>query len=91
MVQKRSYKQYSKEFKEEAVALIRDQSYSVAEASKSLGVASNMLYRWKKINKSNCRQVRKQWDGLLLTLAIRRRCAKMVSVNLVVFMSLLEC
>ncbi|WP_159238864.1 IS3 family transposase [Zhongshania aliphaticivorans] len=47
MGQKRSYKQYSKEFKEEAVALIRDQGYSVAEASKSLGVASNMLYRWK--------------------------------------------
>ena len=44
MGQKRSYKQYSKEFKEEAVALIRDQGYSVAEASKSLGVASNMLY-----------------------------------------------
>ncbi|MAY37899.1 IS3 family transposase [Spongiibacter sp.] len=47
MGQKRSYKQYSKEFKEEAVALIRDQGYSVAEASKSLGVASNILYRWK--------------------------------------------
>jgi transposase len=47
MGQKRSYKQYSKEFKEEAVGLIRDQGYSVAEASKSLGVASNMLYRWK--------------------------------------------
>lgn len=39
MRQKRGYKQYSKEFKEEAVALIRDQGYSVAEASKSLGVA----------------------------------------------------
>ena len=47
MGQKRSYKQYSKELKEEAVALIRDQGYSVAEASKSLGVASNILYRWK--------------------------------------------
>jgi transposase len=47
MVQKRSYKQYSQEFKEEAVALIRDQGCSVTEVSKSLGVASNMLYRWK--------------------------------------------
>ncbi|WP_269621517.1 hypothetical protein [Zhongshania sp. BJYM1] len=26
--------------------------------------------------------VRKQWDGLLLTLAMRRQCARMVSVNL---------
>jgi len=47
MGQKRSYKQYPKEFKEEAVALVRDQGYSVPEAAKSLGVASNLLYRWK--------------------------------------------
>ncbi len=43
MGQKRSYKRYPKEFKEEAVALIRDQGYSVPEAAKSLGVASNLL------------------------------------------------
>ena len=48
MGQKRSYKQYSKEFKEEAVGLIRDQGYSVPEAAKSLGIANNMLYRWKQ-------------------------------------------
>jgi len=47
MGQKRSYKQYPKEFKEEAVALVRDQGYSVPEAAKSLGIASNLLYRWK--------------------------------------------
>ena len=48
MGQKRTYKQYSKEFKEEAVALVREQGYSVPEAAKSLGIASNMLYRWKE-------------------------------------------
>ncbi len=42
MGQKRTYKQYSKEYKEEAVALVRDQGYSVPEAAKSLGVASNV-------------------------------------------------
>ncbi|WP_373091941.1 transposase [Zhongshania sp.] len=47
MGQKRSHKQYSKEFKEEVVTLIRDQDHSVVEASKPLGVTSNMLYRWK--------------------------------------------
>ena len=47
MGQKRTNKQYSKEFKEEAVALIRDQGYTVPEAAKSLGIASNILYRWK--------------------------------------------
>lgn len=48
MGQKRTYKQYSKEYKEEAVALVREQGYSVPEAAKSLGLASNMLYRWKE-------------------------------------------
>ncbi len=47
MGQKRSYKQYPKEFKEEAVALVREQGYSVPEAAQSLGIATNMLYRWK--------------------------------------------
>lgn len=48
MIQKRSYKQYPKEFKEEAVALVRDQGYSVPDAAKSLGIATNMLYKWKE-------------------------------------------
>mgnify|MGYP006099240069 FL=1 len=47
MGQKRSYKQYPKEFKEEAVALVREQGYSAAEAAKSLGVATSLIYRWK--------------------------------------------
>ncbi|VAW44049.1 hypothetical protein MNBD_GAMMA02-602 [hydrothermal vent metagenome] len=42
MVIKRTYKQYSKEFKEKAVALVDSQSYSVPEAEKSLGIASNI-------------------------------------------------
>jgi transposase len=47
MGQKRSYKQYSPEFKDEAVALVKEQGYSVPEAARSVGVPSNMLYRWK--------------------------------------------
>jgi len=47
MSKKRQYKQYTKEFKEEAVALVTEQSYSVPEAAKSLGVNPNLLYRWK--------------------------------------------
>lgn len=41
MTQKRSYKQYPKEFKEEAVALVLEQGYSVPEATKSLDIAAN--------------------------------------------------
>ena len=48
MSQKRTYKHYTKEFKEEAVALVREQGYSVPEAARSLGIASNILYRWKE-------------------------------------------
>jgi transposase len=47
MNQKRQYKQYTKEFKEEAVALVTAQGYSVPEAAKSLGINQNLLYRWK--------------------------------------------
>lgn len=61
MGQKRTNKQYSKEYKEEAVALVRDQGYSVPEAAKSLGLASNMLYRWKG-------QIESQLEGKSLTI-----------------------
>lgn len=37
MAEKRSYKSYPKEFKVEAVALVREQDYAVAEAAKQFG------------------------------------------------------
>ena len=60
MEQKRTYKQYTKEYKEEAVALVLEQGYSVPEAAKSLGIASNMLYRWKQ-------QIEERKQGKALT------------------------
>lgn len=48
MTEKRSYRQYPREFKEEAVALITDQGYSVQKAADSLGIRSNLLYRWQQ-------------------------------------------
>lgn len=45
---KRTNKQYSTEFKEEAVALIQEQGYSVSEAAKSLGIGTSLLYKWKE-------------------------------------------
>lgn len=47
MSKKRAYKQYTKEFKEEAVALVVEQGYSVPEAAKSLGISDSLLYNWK--------------------------------------------
>ncbi len=49
MGQKRTYKQYSKEFKEEAVGLVRGQGYSVPGAAKSLGIASIFFIAGKNI------------------------------------------
>jgi len=47
MSQKRTYKRYPKEFKEEVVSLVLDQGYSVARAAESVGVKSSLVYAWK--------------------------------------------
>ena len=41
-------KQYSKEFKLDAISLVLDQGYSIAEAARSLEIRANMLGRWIK-------------------------------------------
>jgi transposase len=41
-------KQYSKEFKLDAISLVLDQGYNRAEAARSLGINANMLRRWIK-------------------------------------------
>ncbi len=43
MTQKRTYKRYPKEFKEEAVALVREQGYPLAQAAESVGVSAALL------------------------------------------------
>ena len=44
----RKRREYSTEFKREAVSLIIDQGYSAAEAGRSLGVGANLIGRWKR-------------------------------------------
>ena len=41
-------KSYSREFKTEAVGLITEKGYSIAEASRNLGIEYSILRRWKK-------------------------------------------
>ena len=48
MSKKRTYKSYTQEFKEEAVALVTEQGYSVPQAAESLGIRANQLYQWKQ-------------------------------------------
>lgn len=45
---KRSRRNYTDEFKSEAVKLVTEQGYSIAEAARNLGVNANLLGRWKK-------------------------------------------
>jgi transposase len=47
-MEKRTRRNYTQEFKEEAVKLISNQGYSFAEAGRNLGVNPNVLSRWKK-------------------------------------------
>ena len=41
-------KTYSKEFKLDAIALVREQNYSIAEAARNLEVLPQILRRWIK-------------------------------------------
>ncbi len=45
---KKSRRKYTQEFKEEAIKLVTDQGYQIAEAARNLGVNENMLGRWKR-------------------------------------------
>ena len=46
MTQKR--KNYTAEFKQEAVRLVTEQGYSISQAARNLDININMLRRWKK-------------------------------------------
>ena len=44
---KRTNRNYTAEFKQEAVALVTEQGYSVPKAAASLGITDKILYNWK--------------------------------------------
>jgi transposase-like protein len=44
----RTRRTYTPEFKAEAVKLVTEQGYSVAEAARSLGVTENLIRNWKR-------------------------------------------
>ena len=43
----RTRRTYTEEFKREAVALITEQGYKIAQAARSLDIGANLLGRWK--------------------------------------------
>ena len=46
-------KQYTKEFKLDAISLVVDQGFTIAEAARSLEIRANMLGRWIKENQAD--------------------------------------
>jgi len=44
----RKRRRFSAEFKKEAVGLITEQGYTIAEAARNLGIHSTVLGRWKR-------------------------------------------
>jgi len=46
-------KQYTKEFKLDAISLVVDQGLTIAEAARSLEIRANMLGRWIKENQAD--------------------------------------
>ena len=48
-----SRKQYTKEFKLDAISLVLDQGFTIAEAARSLEIRANMLGRWIKENQAD--------------------------------------
>ena len=46
MAEKR--RQYTEEFKREAIRLVTEQGYSVSETARNLGINAHMLGRWKR-------------------------------------------
>ena len=46
MKTKRVNRKYSKEFKEEAVALVTEQDYSASQAAEAVGIDKRLIYSW---------------------------------------------
>ena len=46
-MEKKRRREYTKEFKMEAVRLVSEQGYSLSEAARNLGIHSSLLRRWK--------------------------------------------
>ena len=44
----RARRTYTPEFKAEAVTLVTEQGYSVAEAARSLGISENLIRNWRQ-------------------------------------------
>lgn len=48
LTEKKTRRNYTEDFKRDAVALVTEQGYKVSEAARSLGINDNLLRRWRQ-------------------------------------------
>ena len=48
MTEKRKRRNYTEDFKRDAVALVTEQGYKPSEAARSLDIGDNLIRRWKR-------------------------------------------
>jgi len=58
--EKRKRRNYTEDFKREAVMLVTEQGYKISEAARSLDIGANLLGRWR-------RQFEEEASGVQLT------------------------
>jgi len=46
--EKKARRKYTEDFKRDAVALVAEQRYTLAEAGRSLGIKADLIRRWKQ-------------------------------------------
>jgi transposase len=46
--EKKTRSAYTDDLERDAVALVNEQGYTIAEASRSLGVGANLIGRWRR-------------------------------------------
>ncbi|PIX69762.1 MAG: hypothetical protein COY92_06745 [Shewanella sp. CG_4_10_14_0_8_um_filter_42_13] len=67
---KRINKQYPDDFKQEAVALVLEQNYTIVQAAASLGITDKILYNWvakhKKLTQGDTLSVDERTELMLL-------------------------
>ena len=67
---KRINKQYPDDFKQEAVALVLEQNYTIVQAAASLGITDKILYSWvakhKKLTQHDALSVDERTELMLL-------------------------
>ena len=47
-IETRKRREYTEDFKRDAVALVTEQGYKTSEAARSLGIGDNLIRRWKR-------------------------------------------